>query len=79
MSENSCFRTAVFLYIERKQTHSEPRNAAEREVRMEFFGQAIETLKVMVIALGAGLGVWGIINLLEGYGADNPGANAHMW
>ena len=45
---------------------------------MEFFGQAIETLKVLVIALGAGLGVWGIINLLEGYGADNPGANAHV-
>lgn len=51
---------------------------AEREVRMEFFGQAIETLKVMVIALRAGLGVWGIINLLKGYGADNPGANAHV-
>ena len=49
---------------------------AEREVRMEFFGQAIETLKVLVIALGAGLGVWGIINLLEGYGADNPGAKS---
>lgn len=43
---------------------------AEREVRMGFFGQAIEKLKVLVIALGAGLGVWGIINLLEGYGAD---------
>ncbi len=43
---------------------------------MEFFGQAIETLKVLVIALGAGLGVWGIINLLEGYGADNPGAKS---
>ena len=49
---------------------------AEREVRMEFFGQAIETLKVLVIALGAGLGVWGIINPLEGYGADNPGAKS---
>ena len=45
---------------------------------MGFFGQAIEKLKVLVIALGAGLGVWGIINLLEGYGADNPGANAHV-
>ena len=45
---------------------------------MEFFGSAIETLKVLVIALGAGLGVWGVINLLEGYGNDNPGANAHV-
>ncbi|MCI9361408.1 MAG: hypothetical protein HFG65_10715 [Hungatella sp.] len=43
---------------------------------MEFFASAIETLNVLVIALGAGLGVWGVINLLEGYGNDNPGANA---
>ena len=27
-------------------------------------------------ALGAGLGVWGVINLLEGYGNDNPGAKS---
>ena len=25
---------------------------------------------------GAGLGVWGVINLLEGYGNDNPGAKS---
>ena len=43
---------------------------------MQFFTQAIETLKVLVMALGAGLGVWGIINLLEGYGNDNPGAKS---
>ena len=30
----------------------------------------------LVIALGAGLGVWGVINLLEGYGNDNPGAKS---
>jgi len=30
------------------------------------------------MALGAGLAVWGVINLLEGYGNDNPGANAHV-
>ena len=45
---------------------------------MAFFTSAIDTLKVLVIALGAGLGVWGVINLLEGYGNDNPGANAHV-
>jgi hypothetical protein len=38
---------------------------------MEFFSQAISTLRVLVVALGAGLGVWGIVNLLEGYGNDN--------
>ena len=45
---------------------------------MAFFTSAIDILKVLVIALGAGLGVWGVINLLEGYGNDNPGANAHV-
>ncbi len=43
---------------------------------MEFFSASIETLKVLVIALGAGLGVWGVVNLLEGYGNDNPGAKS---
>lgn len=43
---------------------------------MEFFASAIETLRILVIALGAGLGAWGIINLLEGYGNDNPGAKS---
>ncbi len=41
---------------------------------MAFFEQAITVLQTLVIALGAGLGVWGVINLLEGYGNDNPGA-----
>lgn len=45
---------------------------------MDFFNSAIEVLQTLVIALGAGLGVWGVINLLEGYGNDNPGANAHV-
>ena len=43
---------------------------------MEFFGQAINTLSILVIAIGAGLGVWGVVNLLEGYGSDNPGAKS---
>ena len=51
--------------------------AAERSF-MEFFYSAIDVLQTLVIALGAGLGIWGVINLLEGYGNDNPGANAHV-
>lgn len=43
---------------------------------MEFFGEAINVLKTLVIALGAGLSVWGGVNLLEGYGSDNPGAKS---
>lgn len=45
---------------------------------MEFFNSAVEVLQSLVVALGAGLGVWEAINLLEGYGNDNPGANAHV-
>ena len=47
-------------------------------IPLEFFNAMIEVLQTLVIALGAGLGVWGGINLLEGYGNDNPGANAHV-
>lgn len=43
---------------------------------MDFFYEAITTLQTLVIAIGAGLGVWGIINLMEGYGNDNPGARS---
>ena len=43
---------------------------------MEIFNSAIDILKVLVIALGAGLAVWGVINLLEGYGSDNPAAKS---
>jgi len=43
---------------------------------MSFFTSAISTLETLVIALGAGLAIWGVINLLEGYGNDNPGAKS---
>ena len=43
---------------------------------MAFFSEAIGTLQTLVIALGAGLAVWGGVNLMEGYGADNPGAKS---
>ena len=43
---------------------------------MEFFNSAIEVLQTLVVALGAGLGVWGGVNLLEGHGSDNPGSKS---
>lgn len=43
---------------------------------MQFFSTAVTTLQTLVVALGAGLAVWGVINLLEGYGSDNPGAKS---
>lgn len=45
---------------------------------MAFFASAVTVLQTLVVAIGAGLGIWGVINLLEGYGNDNPGANAHV-
>ena len=43
---------------------------------MNFFNDAVSVLQTLVIALGAGLGIWGIVNLLEGYGNDNPAAKS---
>ena len=43
---------------------------------MEFFSSAVGVLQTLVIALGAGLAIWGVINLMEGYGNDNPGAKS---
>ena len=43
---------------------------------MAFFSSAVTVLQTLVIAIGAGLGIWGVINLLEGYGNDNPGAKS---
>ena len=43
---------------------------------MAFFNSAVSVLQMLVIAIGAGLGIWGGVNLMEGYGADNPGAKS---
>ena len=43
---------------------------------MAFFTSSVSVLQVLVIAIGAGLGLWGAINLMEGYGNDNPGAKS---
>ena len=37
---------------------------------MAFFNSAVGVLQTLVVALGAGLGIWGAINLLEGRFAD---------
>ena len=43
---------------------------------MEFLNSAADVLKTLVVALGADLGVWGAVNLMEGYGGDNPSAKS---
>ena len=63
----ACFSFGIVVFI----------NAAIwRNNTMEFFNQAITVLQTLVVAIGAGLGVWGVVNLMEGYGNDNPGAKS---
>ena len=37
---------------------------------MAFFQASVGVLKTLVTALGAGLAIWGVVNLLEGYGNE---------
>jgi len=55
----------------KKTVNLSGRMAAEREENMAFFTSVIRSLQTLVVALGAGLAVWGVINHLEGYGNDN--------
>ena len=69
-SDSSRFR----LFGQKTKTILFPRQQSETRAAgayMAFFQSAVGTLQTIVIALGAGLGVWGGINLLEGYGNDN--------
>ena len=43
---------------------------------MDFFVQTVNVLKILVMTVCAGLGAWGVINLMEEYGNDNPGAKS---
>ena len=43
---------------------------------MEFFNSAVTTLQTIVVGLGGAQCVWGGINLLEGYGQDNPASKS---
>lgn len=67
--------TAVFPFLSR---HCYAAKRQKGVLLMAFFNSAVGVLQTLVIALGAGLGIWGVINLMEGYGNDNPGANAHV-
>ena len=44
---------------------------------MAFFQSAVGVLQTLITIIGVLLGLWGLVNLMEGYVADNPAANAH--
>lgn len=69
-----------------RSEYSQSRHSTEAfllspETRLTFFrllgifNSAIDVSQALVIALGVGLGIWDVINLLEGYGNDNPDAS----
>ena len=67
------------IYISKPFLYQKSNLMKERgRSKMTFFTTAVTGLKTVVTAIGAGVAVWGVINLLEGYGNDNPGANAHV-
>ena len=75
------FRVNRRAFIMPKNKHKQKRKeravkGTAQENRMAFFTSAVGVLQKLVIGLGAGLGVWGGINLMEGYGNDNPGAKS---
>ena len=39
-----------------------------------FITTACTVLKSVICLIGGGVSLWGVVNLLEGYGNDNPGA-----
>ena len=41
-----------------------------------FITTACTVLKSVICLIGGGVSLWGVVNLLEGYGNDNPGAKA---
>ncbi len=59
----ACFSFGIVFFI----------NAAIwRNNTMEFFNQAITVLQTLVVAIGAGLGVWGVVNLMEAVRKRQP-------
>ena len=50
---------------------------------MAFFASAIDTLKILVIALGAGLGAWGVVTFSKVTEmitqVQNPRGSSSLW
>ena len=69
-----CF--PVPLAITRNEQKNEQNKNPVPNNSMAFFNSAVGVLQTLTVALGAGLGIWGVVNLMEGYGNDNPGAKS---
>ena len=56
----------IFHYRWSGNPHTNFKIRAKEEKLMAFFNSAVGVLQTLIVALGAGLGIWGAINLLEG-------------
>ena len=70
--------SVVFPFVDRwikllRKIRIENRRRKEEE-RMEFFAATISVLKIVLTAIGAGIGIWGVVELLESYG-DGGGSS----
>ena len=74
--KKNTFDIEKYLKRRKPRRRQKNQNRKRRNFNMQFFGEAVNVLQTLVIALGAGLCVWGGINLMEGYGNDNPGAKS---
>lgn len=45
-------------------------------VTADFGSAAKDKIKLIIQLIGGGVGLWGVVNLLEGYGSDNPGSKS---
>jgi len=48
----------------------------EKEECMELFAAMMNVIQTAIIAIGVGLSLYGGINLMEGYGGDNPASKS---
>ena len=63
----------IFLLKLLRKIRIENRRRKEEE-SMEFFAATISVLKIVLTAIGAGIGIWGVVELLESYG-DGGGSS----
>ncbi len=45
-------------------------------VAADIQSEGAAVLKKVIGLVGGGVGAWGVVNLIEGYGNDNPGAKS---
>ena len=67
---------AVTLAVPAFAAETPPKAATGVVDTSSFITTACTVLKSVICLIGGGVSLWGVVNLLEGYGNDNPGAKS---